>query len=68
MKPTSATSVRIDYTNWRGERGWRNILPLRLYFGEVSWHPGPQWLLQAIDLDKGQERTFAMAQVHEWGA
>jgi predicted DNA-binding transcriptional regulator YafY len=59
----------IDYTNWRGERRQRRIKPVRFYFGEVSWHPGPQWLVDAIDLDRTGDdrlRTFALSGIHGW--
>jgi len=59
----------IDYTNWRGERRQRRIKPIRFYFGEVSWHPGPQWLVDAVDLDRTEDdrvRTFALSGIHGW--
>lgn len=63
-------NVTIDYTNWRGERRTRRIKPIRFYYGEVSWHPGPQWLVDAIDLDRpdgdDRVRTFAMSGIHGW--
>lgn len=58
--------VLIDYTNWRGQRGHRRIRPLCIEFANNEWHPESQWLLEAIDLDTGQERTFALANVHSW--
>lgn len=59
-------SVVIDYTNHRGERSERTILPSGIYFGTTEWHPGPQWLLDAFDRDKGDNRTFAMKDIHGW--
>lgn len=59
-------NVTILYTNYRGETARRRIAPLSLYFGQTDWHPEPQWLLRAFDLDKGEERTFAMKDVKEW--
>lgn len=56
----------IDYTNHRGERGLRNITPIRFYMGETQYHPGTQWLMLAHDEDKNAERTFAMKTVHAW--
>jgi predicted DNA-binding transcriptional regulator YafY len=58
----------IDYTNWRGERAWRRVVPGALRFAATPWHPGPQWLLDAYDLDRMQERTFSLADIHEWRA
>jgi DNA segregation ATPase FtsK/SpoIIIE-like protein len=58
----------IDYTNWRGERSYRRVRPLRVVFENNEWHPDTQWLLEAIDLEKEQVRTFAMAGIHKWFA
>lgn len=59
-------AVLIDYTNWRGERSTRRIRPLRIAFEKNEWHPDMRWLLEAIDLDKGEERTFALSGIHSW--
>lgn len=58
--------VIIQYTNHRGEHGQRNIRPINLLFGSSQWHREPQWLLDAMDLDKGAPRTFAMKDIHGW--
>jgi hypothetical protein len=52
--------LNFEYTNWRGETGWRSVTPRRIYFGSTAWHPEPQWLLDAVDLDKGKPRQFAL--------
>ena len=48
------------YTNWKGKRGFREVIPQRIYFGSTEWHKEEQWLMVAYDLDKKAERTFAM--------
>lgn len=53
-------SLEFGYTNWRGEFGMRRAQPIRLYYGSTEWHPEPQWLLEAMDLGKGERRTFAV--------
>lgn len=65
--PDLAVAVRIDYVNWRGERAVRHIVPQRMYFGEVEWHPGLQWILDAWDVDKAAVRSFAIADIIRWG-
>ncbi len=60
--------VEIDYTNWRGERGLRRIVPMSIEWANNEWHPETQWLLEALDVDKRQSRTFALANVHSWRA
>jgi len=59
-------AVEIVYTNWKGERGCRRILPRRIQLTYNKWHPTPQWLLYAHDLDKGAERTFALKDIERW--
>ena len=58
--------VVIVYTNYRGEVGRRRILPGRIWFGATTWHPDDQWHLDALDLDKGELRSFVLADIHEW--
>jgi len=60
------TEVRIDYTNHRGQRAERRIVPDHVEWAEVEWHPGAQWLLIAYDLDRAAYRTFAMKDIHRW--
>ena len=59
-------TVIIDYTNWRGERRERKIVPQCIAFESTKYHPGQQWLLVATDLEKGERRTFAMDSIHSW--
>ena len=60
------SAVIIDYTNWRGERRERKIVPQYIVFGSTEYHPGQQWLLVAHDIEKGARRTFAMDGIHSW--
>lgn len=65
MTDISVVTV-IDYTNHRGERGERKIIPMQMFFGASDWHDGIQWFLRALDVDKGAERVFAMKDIHSW--
>lgn len=62
--------VTIDYTNWRGERSPHRIVPMpdKMYFGTSPHHQEPQWLLPAWNVDKHAPRTYAMRDIHSWGA
>lgn len=53
--------VTATYVNWRGETQTRRFVPLELFWGASEWHPEPQHLLKAYDLDRRTERTFAMS-------
>lgn len=52
--------LEILYKNWRGEESVRKIIPKSVRYDSTKWHPEPQWLLLAFDLDKKEEREFAM--------
>lgn len=63
--PASASSndaepLIFTYRNWRGEVATRRAIPQHVYFGATEWHPEPQWLMRAFDVDKGEVRDFAM--------
>jgi len=59
-------TVRILYTNYRGETALRTIVPEKMLFGGTEWHPEPQWLLEAYDVEKGASRSFAMKDIRAW--
>jgi hypothetical protein len=58
--------VTILYTNWRGEKGERAIVPKNIYFGSTRWHPEAQWLLHALDVEKQEHRDFAIKDIESW--
>lgn len=58
--------VTILYTNWRGEKSLRTIIPEKIYFGSTEWHPEEQWLLRALDIDKQESRDFAFKDIESW--
>jgi predicted DNA-binding transcriptional regulator YafY len=60
--------VTIRYRNWRGEVADRRIMPHSIWFGSTQWHPESQWLLDALDLDRNEVRSFAMKDILEWRA
>lgn len=68
--PTETTvaekAIRFTYKNWRGEVRERKAVPEQLWFGASPWHPEPQWLLQAWDLEKEERRYFALRNVSGW--
>lgn len=73
----NGTLVRIDYTNWKGERRERWIRPIKFIYGSNQWHIIDQWLVVARDYGddyhkQGQIRTFAINSpdgkgvIHKW--
>jgi hypothetical protein len=58
--------VSILYKNWKGEVAWRRIVPLSINFESSQWHPVPQWIMRALDIDKEAERSFAIVDIQNW--
>lgn len=58
--------VNINYTNYRGIRSSRVVVPTQVWFGSTVYHDDEQWLLDAYDVGKKQDRTFAINDVHSW--
>lgn len=59
-------TVTIIYKNYRGETRERHIVPERLWYGATDWHPEPQWVMDALDVEKGEVRSFAMQDIQRW--
>ena len=59
-------SVKLDYTNWNGERRFRFIIPKSIHYKSTDHHGRPQWLLLAYDLEKREDRYFAFSGIHDW--
>jgi hypothetical protein len=59
--------VLIDYTNYKGERALRHIIPINLHYGTTEKHPEAGWFVQAYAMDRdGAVRDFAVADIHSW--
>jgi hypothetical protein len=56
--------IAVDYTNWRGERRVRKIVPVRIFPGSNQWHKEPQWLMEVVEPDDGETKTLAFAGIH----
>jgi len=64
--PLVGALVEIKYTNWKGKTSYRTIKPIELIFDSNQYHPKPCYLLRAFDIDKDDERTFAVQNIHSW--
>jgi len=56
-------AIQILYCNYRGETSTRTIVPSNIWFGSTAWHTESQWFLDAVDLDKGVVRSFALMDI-----
>ena len=58
--------VFIVYKNWKGVVGHRKIRPINIWYGKTEYHPQEQWFINATDLDKSEERNFAIGDIMYW--
>ena len=58
--------VNILYTNWQGKTAIRHIVPIEVKWETSEWHPEPQWILDAWDVEKDARRSFAMKDIRSW--
>ncbi|KKQ36374.1 MAG: hypothetical protein US53_C0055G0005 [Candidatus Woesebacteria bacterium GW2011_GWA1_37_7] len=56
-------NLKFEYKNWEGKNAVRKVEPIKIWFGKTQWHPKNQWFLKAKDLDKNEERDFALRDV-----
>lgn len=61
----SDNQITFTYRNWRGEVAQRVVRPIAIRFGATEYHPRPQWLMQAFDLEKQAVRDFAMSDLSD---
>lgn len=57
--------IKITYTNHKGEKRERIILPIGIWFGRSEWHPTDQWFLKAKDVERNVRRDFAMVHISD---
>jgi len=55
--------IEFTYRNWRGKVRRRRVRVVEEWHGATEYHPEPQRLLKAVDLDEDAERDFAIADI-----
>ncbi len=55
--------LKFKYKNWEGKLAVRTVKPIKSWYGKTKWHPKEQWLLRALDLEKNEERDFAVKDI-----
>lgn len=64
---TVGDEINIVYKNHKGITAPRRIrVKAPAYVGTTQYYPKSQWLLRAIDIDRGEDRTFAIANILSW--
>lgn len=63
MVKKDTPELKFEYINWEGKKAIRRVSPIEIWYGKTEWHPKKQWLLRATDLDKNEERNFAVKDI-----
>lgn len=62
---SASAEIVFWYKNYAGVEGYRRVRPISIRFGVSDWHKEPQWLMLADDLEKGEQREFAMRDISD---
>lgn len=52
--------INFDYKNYKGINSSRRAELHNLFYGQTEFHPKEQWLVEAVDIDKGETRVFSL--------
>jgi|LakMenEpi03Aug12_release.lakeMendotaPanAssembly.Ray.scaffolds.fasta_scaffold55650_2 hypothetical protein len=63
LRITDGEYLTFTYKNYRGEVSECRVLTEQLYFGSNEYHPEPQWLLEAYNIDREVTRTYALKDI-----
>lgn len=58
--------VEIVFVDNTGKTVFRRIKPNKIFFESNKSSSTPQWLVQAYDLDKSDQQTFALKDIRAW--
>jgi len=61
--PDAEPTMQFTYKNHRGDIALRTVTSVTVFHGTTEYYPEPQWLMRAMDQDRGEERVFAMANI-----
>lgn len=53
-------SIKVKYTNYRGETRVREIIPLNVLFKSTRYHPELQYMLECFDVEKNEIRIYSL--------
>lgn len=55
--------IQFDYTNWKGVKSKRKVIVQEFVFTKSKYHPEYQMFIQGYDMNKMNERTFAVKDI-----
>ncbi len=56
-------TLKFEYKNYKGAIKTREVMPKGLTFGVTPHIDEPEWLLEAVDLEKNEDRCFVLKNV-----
>jgi len=56
-------TLQFEYKNWKNQIGIRTVIPKEIWYGSTEFHSEEQWFLKAIDVDKLENRDFAIQDI-----
>lgn len=59
-------TVTFEYANWKGERKLRTVQPEKIIFGLAPHIDKPEWLLEGVDVKKGEKRLFVLKHIQRF--
>ena len=62
VSPPTSAELTFTYENWKGVVAVRRVRPLHIWYGTTPWYR-ECWMLRALDLEKSEERDFALDRV-----
>lgn len=57
--------IKFKYTNWKGKTSIRNVIVTGLIYGSNDWHKEVQLFVEGYDLDKKENRTYAVKDISD---
>lgn len=61
-------ALRVSYTNWRGVKGVRSIVPIHIKYDHSKYHSKNMndklWILVCYDLNKQTIREFSLKDIN----
>jgi hypothetical protein len=58
--------LKFLYKNWKGETREREVEPINVWYGKTEFHTEEQLFLKAKELEKNEERDFALLDIEKF--
>lgn len=62
-RESTTPPLRFEYKNWQGQTAVRTVMPIKIWYGTTEFHPEEQYFLKALDVEKKEERDFAVKDI-----